>query len=215
MNSVRSLRRRGSRGYTLSEVLVTVFIIVIVMISLTSVMIALQQQSGYRFAALGSVDQVRIVGKQFMNEVRNAQTGSDGSYAITQASTTQVIFFSAFGTNNSATVRRIRYYYSATSSILYKGVITPTGNPLTYNVNAEVIKPVVTNVLNGTTTTFTYFDGAYAGTSSALTQPVNLTRVSYIKMNLKVLQQDARKATSTYSFSSGSAIRSLKTNLGN
>lgn len=215
MHIVRSISQRGMRGYTLSEVLVTVGIITLVMTALSDVVVALYQQSGYRFAALSSIDQVRIVGKQLTNELRNAQSGSDGAYTVSQASTTQLIFYSPFGTRNSATVQRIRYYYSATSSTLYKGIIVPTGNPPAYNPTAEVIKPVVTNVLNGTTTTFTYYDGSYAGTSSPLTQPVNLTRVTYVKMNLKVLQQDARKATTTYSFSAGSAIRSLKTNLGN
>ena len=205
-------RHQAQRGFTLAEVLVTIVVYGLIMAAIAQVLVMIIQNSGQKLSALTSIDQVRFTGAKFSNEIRDAQSGVDGAFAIGQASTTQLIFYSAYGASTGVP-RRIRYYLA--SSTLYRGVVVPAGSPLIYTLASEVVTPVIMNVVNSTTSVFNYYDGSYAGTSSPMSQPVLLTQVTFIKMNVQVLTQDVKNSTTTYAFSVGSAVRSLKTNLGN
>ena len=205
-------RPRFDRGFTLAEVLVTIAIYAFIMAAVTGIVVMLLQQAPLRRSAISTSDQVRLFGMKFANELRNAQQGQDGSFQIAQASSTQIIFFSSFGAPSAASVDRIRYFLS--QGFLYKGVVVPSGSPPSYNVASEPITRVIGNILS-TTSVFTYYDGSYAGTSSALSQPVNVTLVAFVRINLLLAQKDIRAATTTYRFGIGAALRSLKTNLGN
>lgn len=208
-----SARYRSARGITLLEMLVTLGIYTLILGAVSALFITLLKDPSQRLAALTSIDQARSVGAKFVNEIRNARSGNDGSYAVAVASTTQVTFYSSYGGTSSTTVKRIRYFIS--NGVLYKGVVTPTGSPLSYNGVTEIVSPVLSNILNGTTSVFTYYDGTYAGTSSPMTQPVNVTRVNYVQMNVTVKKQDTKNSSSTYTYTAGASVRSLKTNLGN
>ncbi len=206
-------KTRAARGFTLPEVLVTIAIDGLIMTAVSALLITLLQQSDIRYMAFNSADQVRKTGKTFVNEIRNAQAGNDGSYAIGQASTTQVIFFTSYHTPSATIIDRIRYFVA--SSTLYEGVTVPTGSPLVYNLGSEVVTPVITNLVATTTPIFSYYSGSYAGTSSPLSFPVNVTQVTFVGMSLSVWQQNSQTASTTFKFQTGGAIRSLKTNLGN
>ena len=108
---------------------------------------------------------------------------------------------------------RIRYYLA--TSTLYKGVIVPSGSPLTYNLGQEKILTVQTDLISTTTPIFYYYDGNYNGSSTPLTQPVNTTQIKYVKINLNILKQNTISDSSTFNISTGASIRNLKTNLGN
>jgi len=206
---------RGPRGFTIIETLTTIFIFTLIMLAASDLMRSLLTSPKQLFGSLDSIDQVRSASLYFSNEMRDAQAGGDGSYALNLASSSQIIFFSSYGSGGTTTVRRIRYFVA--SSSLYKGVVTPSGSPPTYNLATESVHPVVTNLKNASSSVpvFLYYDGTYAGTSSPLTQPVNLNQVKYVKMQLVVLTQTTRTSTSTYTVISGATIRSLKNNLGN
>jgi hypothetical protein len=62
---------------------------------------------------------------------------------------------------------------------------------------------------------FSYYDGTYNGTGNALSQPVNINVVRFIKINLTVLKDAVQNGTSTFTVTAGASIRNLKTNLGN
>jgi prepilin-type N-terminal cleavage/methylation domain-containing protein len=200
------------QGFTLVEVIVVVAIFVVLIFGLVAMLNAIFVNSNQQLLSLDSIDQARAVLSTFTNEVRNASTGSDGSYPLNQAADSQIIFFSNYGVKNGA-IERIRYYISG--NILYKGIVLPTGSPLSYNLSSETVKAIMTGISNTSGQLFFYYDGNYNGTTSALAQPVNLNSVRFIKMNLNVLNQITKNSTSTFAISAGSAIRSVKDNLGN
>jgi prepilin-type N-terminal cleavage/methylation domain-containing protein len=200
------------RGFTLVETLVTIAIFGLVMIATGSLLRTIFLNTTTNPNALNAVDQAESASNTFVNQVRDAAYGNDGSYPLNQASTTQIIFFSPYGTAGSTTVDRIRYF--ASSSTLYEGITAPTGS--TYNTANEKVKAVVTGISgNGTSTIFYYYTGSYAGTTSPLSQPVNLNQVVYITMTFNVQLGEIHGATSSSTISTGAAIRNLKTNLGN
>jgi prepilin-type N-terminal cleavage/methylation domain-containing protein len=202
------------RGFTLIETLVTIAIFGLVMIATANLLRVIFMDSTTNPAALNEVDQAQSAASTFVNQVRDAAYGNDGSYPLSQASTTQVIFFSPYGTSGSTIVDRIRYFVA--SSTLYEGVTVPSGSPSTYNTANEKVKSVVSNVSGiGTSTVFYYYTGTYAGTSSPLSQPVNLNQVTYIQITFAAQLKEIRGSTATSAISTGAAIRNLKTNLGN
>jgi len=200
------------RGFTLIETIITMSIFVVLVFIISSALNDIFVNSSQQMLSMGNIDQARTVLNMFTNEIRNSMTGSDGSYPLNQASDNQIVFYSNFGTN-STTVKRIRYYIL--NNTLYKGIVLPTGSPLTYNLSSESINIVMTNLSNGIFPAFYYYDGNYNGTTSALSQPVNINQVRFVKINLVVLNQIVRNSTNTFVASAGATIRSVKNNLGN
>jgi prepilin-type N-terminal cleavage/methylation domain-containing protein len=199
-------------GFTLIEMLAAIFIFSLIGSGIVVLIGNFFTKARQQNLILSDFDQARKLSLTFTSELRNANYGNDGSYPLNQAGDTQVIFYSATG-GNTAIVNRIRYYLTGTT--LYKGVITPTGSPLTYNVANEVVTTVQSNLANGATPVFYYYDGNYGGTGSALAQPINLNAVKFVKINLMILNQAGIKNTSTSNITAGGAIRNIKTNLGN
>ena len=203
------LPRSAQRGFTLVEVILVIFILTLLVLGVTTLVVAIFQNSRQQTRVLGDIFQSTLLSVNFANELRNASMGSDGSYPLNQAGDSQLIFYSSFGTS---TVQRIRYYLATTT--LYKGVVSPTGNPPVYNFSSEIVRPIQADVASGSKPIFYYYDGNYSGTSTALAQPVNINQVKFVGISVPILRQ-AEISTSTYPINIGATIRSLKNNLGN
>lgn len=199
------------RGLTLVELLVALAIGSVLLVAAAAAIRVVITSVVQQPLALGQIDQARGAAAAFVNELRDATYGADGSYPLVQASTTQIIFFSPY-LQNGAAVDRIRYFIA--SSTLYKGVTRPTGT--SYVLANEKVTPVVRSLLATTSAAFTYYNGSYAGatTSVPLTQPVSLSEITFVQLTLGVYTQERRNATSTFTVMIGSSIRNLKTNLG-
>ncbi len=205
-------KRETARGFTLIEMLMTIFIFTVLMGGVSLLFIEVFNTSKHKSAEIYTIDSARKVLFNFTNEMRSAAYGADGSYPINQAGNSQLIIFSPYGGDGS--VQRIRYFLSSTT--LYKGITVAAGTPPVYNTATETVWPVLSNVVNGATPVFQYYDGTFAGTSTPLVQPVSVTAITFAQMNLQLLSQSATtNATGTFYMTGGAAVRNLKTNLGN
>lgn len=198
-------------GFTLIETIVAIAIFGALMLGVTLMVKDIFVNSRNQIGSLGTASQARLVASRFVNEIRNAQYGIDGSYPLYTAGDQQIIFFSDYG-GDATTIYRIRYYLS--SGVLYRGVTAPSGIPPVYNSSDEVISPVQLNIQNGSTPVFYYYNGDYAGSGSSLNQPINVNDPKYVQINLNILQGDSQNGTASYTVKVGSSIRNLKTNLG-
>ncbi|MDD5318253.1 MAG: prepilin-type N-terminal cleavage/methylation domain-containing protein [Candidatus Pacebacteria bacterium] len=205
-------KKHQNYGFTLVETLVTIFVFLILMSGASLLFKEIYSGSSQKNLALNNIDQARLAEFNFINEVRDATPGNDGSYPVNQADNSTLVLYTSYGASGNA-VNRVRYYVSGAT--LYKGVIIPSGNPLTYNSASEKITAVQSALANGNVPVFYYYDSNYAGTSSPLVPPINLNQVKYVQINLVISSQDQRNGTTTFSVQAGSTIRSLKTNLGN
>jgi prepilin-type N-terminal cleavage/methylation domain-containing protein len=199
------------KGFTLIEVIITVSIFAVLVFGVSVMLFDIFTNSRQELASMSNIDQAHSVAFKFTNEIRNATTGSDGSYALNLADDNQIIFYSNLGTNSP--IKRIRYYVSGNN--LYKGVIIPSGSPLSYDLASESISTVVTGLMNGTSPIFYYYDGNYAGEGNSLSQPININQIRFIKINLTLQKQTTNNDTSIFSVSDSATIRSAKDNLGN
>lgn len=204
--------RKNKKGFTLIETIVVIFIFTLLATGVTTLFTHIFINSSNRLAALDNIDQARVVTSNFTNEIRTASVGNDGSGALNQAGDTQIIFYSDYG-QTSGIMARNRYYVA--TSTLYKGVVLPSGSPLTYNLGTEKIKVLQNNISSSTAQIFYYYDGNYNGSSTPLTQPININDVKYVKINLNILKLNERNSTTNFTVTAGAAIRNLKDNLGN
>lgn len=201
---------KNQKGMTLIELLIAMFILVIIISAFSSLITISLSKTSQQFTAISNIDQARMVEARFVNELRNATTANDGSYCITKAADQEIIFYTPVG---STTIKnRIRYFID--NNILYKGTITPSGSPLSYNSASEKIIAVQSNLANNTTPLFYYYNGDYNGEGSPLSQPVNINQIRFVKINL-IVYSKTQNDIATFNVSSGTAVRSIKSNLGN
>jgi len=201
-----------NQGFTLVEILVVLFGFSLIAWGAIGLYSNIFTNSSQQSALLGDADLARKLVFQIASELRNGQTGQNGSYVLDTAATGTIIFYSPNADTDSA-VERVRYFVQNTK--LYKGVTQYSGS--TYNTSTEAVTMVMDNLANGANPVFYYYDGTYTGSSTqaSLAQPVNVTQVKFVQINLQIYNKGGVKNTNTYSVTASAAIRNLKTNLGN
>jgi len=201
---------KSGAGFTLIEMTVVIFGFALIawgVIGLISNIFTINNQQG---GLISGADQARKVAYNMAFQLRNGQTGSDGSYVLASASPQTIIFFANI--DNTPSVERIRYFVQ--NNQLRQGIIYYNGSG--YSTSTEVTSVVENNLANGNNPVFYYYDGSYIGSStqSSLAQPVNVTLVKFVKVSLQIYDKAGVKNTNTYTVTAGAAMRNLKTNLG-
>lgn len=201
--------RKSGAGFTLIELIISLAIstiLILGIVALISNVFTVNRQQG---GLLSDQDQARKVSFQIMAEVRNAVTANTGAYPIETAGDQQLTFYS--NVNGGTAIERIRYYVQ--NGKLYKGVTTPTGSPLAYTA-PEAITLVQNNLSVGSSPVFFYYDDTYNGiTGAALTQPVNVTSVKFVRIGLGIYNKAGKIGTNNYTVTAMAALRNVKTNL--
>lgn len=194
-------------GFTLVELLIS-----IALFSMMLLMIASFTENIFSYKkgfsnTLSVYDSSRTILQPIASEIRSATTSSLGAYPIDTASATTFTFFTDI--NNDGLKEKIRYFLSGTT--LRKGVISPAGSPLNYN-GAETLTDVVYNVINtGANPIFEYYDTNYSGSSSALTQPVDISTIRLLKITL-LLDADINNPPDAAIITTQISFRNLKDN---
>ncbi|HVS79581.1 MAG TPA: prepilin-type N-terminal cleavage/methylation domain-containing protein [Candidatus Paceibacterota bacterium] len=203
----RSPKSKFTTGFTLAELVIAIAILVVVGLAVSTFQ---KDVFSLAFNFQGNLDfqlGARAMLKSFTSEAREASPSSVGSYPIEEASTSEFIFYSDM--YNDGKKERIRYFLSGTD--FKKGITIPTGSPLSYNIATEKTSTLLSNVSNGTSSIFEYYDTNYTGTSSPLSQPVDITSIRLVKATIYA-KPDARSSSSE-EFTTEVSIRNLKDNL--
>jgi len=189
---------------TLVEILVAITILSLLFFVVAGLLIGIIEKPKSQLIAMDNVDQARFVSSSFTNEIRAA---AYGTYPITEAKDSEIIFYSPIGASAGG-INRIRYYIAG--DILYRGVIAPPSV-------TESTMAVLTGISNGATPLFYYYGDDYDGNGNgvALSTPANVNNVKFVEINLVVKKQTTLQDTSTFSLKSGATIRILKNNLNN
>ncbi len=196
------------RGFTLAEILVAVAIFVVVGLAIAnfgqnifSINTSLQNNLSAQLDG-------RLVLKKLIAELRSSSPSNLGAYPIESAGTSSLVFYS--NVDSDSYKERIRYYVSG--NFLMRGVIKPTGSPLTYSTVNEKISTVVRDLKNGTSTpVFDYFNGNYAGTSSPLSIPVTPSVIRLVRVTV-IIDADPNKSPRPIIITSQGMLRNLKDN---
>lgn len=188
------------------EVIVAIGIFLLVIGAIIEVFLFSFRSKDIIFEQLAAQGQGRRVVQDFINELRSATYSSIGAYPISQASSTQITFYSNI--DKDSNVEKIRYFLSSTT--LQRGVTEPSGNPLTYVTSSEITATLVESV-NTSSTIFKYYDQSYAGSGSSLTQPLSISDVRMVELIL-TLDRDPFKSPVPIQVQAKTALRNLKSN---
>lgn len=147
--------------------------------------------------------------KTILKELRETSPGADGSYPLINTGSTTLSFFSDIDNDNLPE----RVTYSLIGTTLYRAVIKPSGNPVSYSFANQSTTTLIFNVVNGNSLpSFEYFDTNYTGTSSPLVQPVSPSVVRLIRINQRI-DIDPNRSPIPIIFTVQASLRNLKTNL--
>lgn len=200
-----------TKGFTLVELLVTMAIVFVIMLGVARFQVNVLTNNNYTTAVISSAQDARSILTTMVKELRSARTGSNGSYAIAQAATNTLTFYSdiyATGLEDQVT-----YFISTTT--LEKEVIIPTGTPpnYVYNQSQETFTILANNIKNGSSTPmFQYYDDTYNGTTSPLAQPVSVSAVRLVQISL-LIDANPAKSPLPITYTSDATLRNLKDNL--
>lgn len=194
-------------GFTAVEILFVVSITVLVVGVMTMFARNTWIYNSFLGSSLNSLNAGRQTLKTMVAEIRTASSGNDGSYPVAIATATSLTIYSDIYPNGTNVKEKVRYFLEGTN--LKRGVVTPTGSPLSYT-GTEVITTLIPNVTN--TTIFNYYDKNYDGTTASLSSPVNIPSVRLVKITV-IVDDNPNKAPGPITLSSQVTLRNIKDNL--
>lgn len=197
------MRRRYSSGMTLVELVVAVALTSVVVGALSFLVQHFYKTNAYVLEQSRAVESARRSVENAMADLREASYGADGSYPISAAATSSVIFYS--DTNGNSAVEKTRYYLSDTT--LYRGTTEP-GAGGSYAGQTETTTLVVNDIRNGTSTDlFSY----YNRDGGQLAYPINLAQVASVKI-VVLTDVNPNRAPNVYTLRGSATMRNLKPN---
>lgn len=199
---------RDNRGISLLEVVVSLGIFMLLIGSVVSVYLISSKTNVIVFDQLEVQGQARKAVQNFVNEARSMSYSSAGAYPLQTATANEVVFYS--NVDQDTSFERVRYFLE--SNNLKRGIIEPSGNPVTYTTSTETIDTVVHNITETEDVIFYYYDEQYTGdTDFPLDQPVGVTNVRVIEMRL-VIDKNPTTSPVPLTIRGVTHIRNLKSN---
>ncbi len=203
------MKKNFKKGFTLVELLVSLGIISLIVFALSNFQRDTFTLNFTLQSSLNAQLDARRVVKVMVAELRKVVPSAVGSYPIESPSTTSVTFYSDVDSNG--VIDRVRYYLTGTT--IRKGVITPSGSPLTYNPANEVVTNLINNVVSSSTLpVFQYYSSSYDGTTAPLATPVDIPSIRLVKISV-IIDNDPNKSPTQIVVTSSVSLRNLKDNL--
>lgn len=195
--------KKQNLGFSIAEVLVTIFVISLVGIAINQFQASSTINSRLSQSKILAADQARLTIRRFLEEVRTASQSSTGAYAIALTNDNALTFYADLYSNGLK--ERIRYFIDSKGA-LKKGIVKPTGSPLTYVDANEVVSTLTGPLSNPQQKVFFYYD-----TNDNLLTLATPSLVRSVRA-LLVMSTDPRAPSTTVSFESRATFRNLKDN---
>jgi len=153
--------------------------------------------------------------KKITVEIRDISQANGGAYALAEVNPNSFTFYS--DTDKNGVKEKIRYFLDGAN--LKRGSIVPTGTPpTTYNPASEIVTVAASNIVNGSTPVFQYYDSDYSSVEKTSDKtPMagpqgNITDVRLVTITL-IIDKDASSPSPPLTMTTQVAIRNLKSNL--
>jgi len=191
-------------AFTLVETLVTIVIFTLLMGAISAFIVTVYQTQTYTFQQSQAIGEARRGIETMVREIRKANFGDNGFYALEKADNYEFIFYSDIDQDRET--ERVRYFVEGTS--FKKGVINPESFPVQYPVDKEKIS-VLSAYVRNSPPIFHYFDGDH---NELLPTPARLKDTKLMSVYL-VVNVDPNRSPQDFVLESAVQIRNLKTNL--
>lgn len=189
------------------EVLVSIFILTLIGLAVYSFQKDVFSLNRVISESLTAQDETRRALKVMSAEIRTASPSSLGAYALAQTATSSFSFYSNI--DDDSFKEEVRYFLDG--AIFKKGVIKPSGSPLTYNPANEIITELAHDIANATTPIFGYYDENYDGATQPLADPIDIDAVRLVKITI-VIDKDPQQSPGPITLTTQISMRNLKDN---
>jgi hypothetical protein len=194
-------------GLTTIELTICILLAATLTVALLRFLVSGFPLSKVTYLQARSTETARLQLRRITKAIRQARLSETGAYAIAEALPQKLVFYSDVDGNGQA--ERLRYELVGTN--LQRGVVHPSGTPLSYNLASEQTTTVTAHVENGLQPIFVYYDGDFPADPAPL-DPVDVTEIKYIQFNL-MLDVDPLVDPPPLTVESQVQVRNLKTNL--
>jgi len=199
----------NSKGFTLIEVLVSSAIMVILAAGFLGMQYIFSQNQVTSWRNYANIEDANRVVSKFTKELRDARTSDEGSHPLVTTDDTEIIFYTDYDYDGD--IERIRYTQNANQFI--KGIIEPSGDPISYPEGTETETVLTENVVESVDPSFYYYNENWptdtVNNPLAAVDRIADTRLVRIILTINVRQDDP---SSQFTLESNSQIRMLKEN---
>lgn len=202
------IKNFNKKGFSLAEIIIVTAIALAIFVAVFNFGQSIFSFNSSSQKNLAAQSDARRVLKNIVRELRSASPSSLGSYPLSLTGTSSLTFFANL--DSDAYKEQVRYFLVGKE--LKRGVTKPSGSPLVYNPANEKIITLIGDINNGATAIFDYFDSNYAGTSTPLSLPVQVTKVRLVRITVKI-EKDPNRSLGPFKVESQVFLRNLKDNL--
>ncbi|KKW21557.1 MAG: hypothetical protein UY71_C0024G0007 [Parcubacteria group bacterium GW2011_GWB1_52_7] len=208
MKRPRKIYQDSGAGFSIIEALVGVFILTLIGVAVYTFQKDVFSLNRIFSSSLAAQEEARRALRAMSAEIRTASPSSIGAYALAETATSSFAFYGDL--DGDSLKERVRYFLNG--AIIKRGVIKPSGDPLTYNPANETVSDLVRDVANGAVSVFDYYDADYDGTTQSLAEPVVVSSVRLIKITI-MIDKDPSAPPSPMTLTTQISMRNLKDNL--
>lgn len=170
-----------NKGFTLVEIIIVLAVFSGIVLMVSFLTLDISSFSLFFGENLSVQQELQLSLVPMVSEVRSMGRSSTGSYPIASAAANSLIFYSDI--DNDGLFEKMRYFMDG--DIFKKGVIKPTGSPLTYDPTQESVYELVHYVTNFSSI-FKYYDESFTGTQVPLSFPIDVSAIRTMKASLTV-----------------------------
>ena len=190
------------RGFSLIEMMVLLFVLVIIIIAIVSALRYTYRGQRFAFEQADATRSARTGIEQAVRDLREASYADNGAYPIVRLATSSVEFYSDYDNDNK--IEKIKYFLDGDT--FQKSIVESSGDPPEYATSTEVISPISDHVRNSAVDIplFTYYDRA----GDELVDLSDIDDVAFVVVRI-IVNLHPERAPDDFELRSSAALRNI------
>ena len=205
----KELNITKQRGFTLIEVMLTTVMLGGVIVLVFGFAQFVSQNFSFSFDQSRAIEDAERTAAYITRGLRQVRQADNGAYGLAQTDDQAITFYA--DNDGDGQSERVRYFLQG--SLMKQGVIQPVGTPATYPTANERVTVVVSDIVNGASPVFSYYNQNWPGDTinNPLVPASRALQTRLVKINLAVKAGNSAQSP-TVQVSNGVMLRALKTN---
>ena len=194
--------RKQARGLSLLEMLITLGIFTLIMVSITNSILYFYRANTSSIEQAYQVDSARKGVQLLVRDIREATYADNGAYPLAEMASTSVTFYA--DTDRDSATEKIRYQLNGTN--FGRNVIDPSGTPATYPGGGatSTVSQYVRNALQNTPV-FRYYNAS----STEITNSADIADVVTVSVSI-IVNISPYRLPGEFTLRSSATLRNLR-----